>query len=140
LDCDQIADRLKPVRVQGDDPFRLDADRDGLGCETGAEGGGLRSRYGLILRSPPRKKRRVSPSAGRLPSSGGWSPKLAKGTRYKLCSAARCVGLSSYVLKGTAPQTFGKWRVTRGDVRSGLVKISLKVGLRVRASDTVSIR
>jgi hypothetical protein len=33
LNCDDIADRLKPVRVTGSDPYGLDADRDGLGCE-----------------------------------------------------------------------------------------------------------
>jgi hypothetical protein len=33
LDCDQIADMLKPVRVTGSDPYGLDRDRDGLGCE-----------------------------------------------------------------------------------------------------------
>jgi hypothetical protein len=34
LDCDQIADYLKPIHVTGSDPYRLDADGDGLGCES----------------------------------------------------------------------------------------------------------
>jgi endonuclease YncB( thermonuclease family) len=33
LDCDQIPDALEPIRVTGSDPYRLDADGDGLGCE-----------------------------------------------------------------------------------------------------------
>ena len=33
LDCDQIADWKKPIRVIGDDPYRLDEDGDGFGCE-----------------------------------------------------------------------------------------------------------
>ncbi len=33
LDCDQIPDSWKPIRVTGDDPYRLDADGDGWGCE-----------------------------------------------------------------------------------------------------------
>lgn len=39
LDCGQIADRLKPERVTGDDPYALDRDRDGLGCEPSGWGG-----------------------------------------------------------------------------------------------------
>jgi endonuclease YncB( thermonuclease family) len=33
LDCNEIPDRLKPIRVTGSDPYRLDGDGDGLGCE-----------------------------------------------------------------------------------------------------------
>lgn len=33
LDCGEIADSLKPIHVTGSDPYRLDADGDGLGCE-----------------------------------------------------------------------------------------------------------
>jgi micrococcal nuclease len=33
LDCGEIDDSLKPIRVTGDDPYRLDGDDDGLGCE-----------------------------------------------------------------------------------------------------------
>jgi endonuclease YncB( thermonuclease family) len=33
LDCGDIADELKPIRVTGDDPYRLDGEGDGLGCE-----------------------------------------------------------------------------------------------------------
>jgi hypothetical protein len=32
LDCGQIPDSKKPVRVTGDDQYALDRDRDGLGC------------------------------------------------------------------------------------------------------------
>jgi hypothetical protein len=34
LDCDQIADSKKPIRVTGSDRYRLDADGDGIGCES----------------------------------------------------------------------------------------------------------
>jgi hypothetical protein len=33
LDCSQIPDSKKPIHVTGSDPYRLDADGDGLGCE-----------------------------------------------------------------------------------------------------------
>jgi hypothetical protein len=34
LDCGQIDDSKKPIHVSGDDPYRLDADGDDLGCDT----------------------------------------------------------------------------------------------------------
>ncbi len=33
LDCADIADELKPIRVTGDDPYNLDGNDDGWGCE-----------------------------------------------------------------------------------------------------------
>jgi endonuclease YncB( thermonuclease family) len=33
LDCGDISDSLKPIHVSASDPYRLDADGDGLGCE-----------------------------------------------------------------------------------------------------------
>jgi hypothetical protein len=33
LDCGEISDALKPIHVTGSDPYRLDSDGDGLGCE-----------------------------------------------------------------------------------------------------------
>jgi hypothetical protein len=33
LDCADIPDSKKPIRVTGSDPYRLDADGDGRGCE-----------------------------------------------------------------------------------------------------------
>lgn len=35
LDCGEISDSLKPIRVTGSDPYRLDADGDGYGCDAG---------------------------------------------------------------------------------------------------------
>ena len=39
IDCSDIDDSLKPVRVKqpGIDPYWLDADRNGVGCEVQAE-------------------------------------------------------------------------------------------------------
>ncbi len=34
LDCDDINDSLKPIHVTGIDPYRLDGDADGYGCES----------------------------------------------------------------------------------------------------------
>lgn len=34
LDCDDIDDSLKPIHVTGADPYRLDDDDDGYGCES----------------------------------------------------------------------------------------------------------
>lgn len=41
-DCDEIPDGQKPVQVPGEDPFGLDANNDGEGCElpSGGEDGG----------------------------------------------------------------------------------------------------
>jgi hypothetical protein len=33
LNCGDISDSLKPIRVTGSDPYRLDGDGDGYGCE-----------------------------------------------------------------------------------------------------------
>jgi hypothetical protein len=33
LDCSDIAESKKPVHVTGSDPYHLDADGDGHGCE-----------------------------------------------------------------------------------------------------------
>lgn len=33
LDCGDISDSLKPIHVTGSDPYRLDGDGDGLGCD-----------------------------------------------------------------------------------------------------------
>jgi resuscitation-promoting factor RpfB len=46
LYCDQINDASKSVRVTGEDPYQLDRDRDGLGCEVAGEGGGAKSPWG----------------------------------------------------------------------------------------------
>ena len=35
LNCDQIPASKKPVKVTGSDPYNLDADGDGIGCESG---------------------------------------------------------------------------------------------------------
>jgi hypothetical protein len=35
LDCGEIPASKKPVHVTGSDPYRLDADHNGLGCQSG---------------------------------------------------------------------------------------------------------
>lgn len=35
LDCAEIDDDKKPISVTGDDPYGLDRDGDGIGCEAG---------------------------------------------------------------------------------------------------------
>jgi hypothetical protein len=35
LNCDEIPADKKPVRVTGSDPYRLDADHNGIGCQSG---------------------------------------------------------------------------------------------------------
>ncbi len=46
LDCGQMPDAMKPVRVTGADPYGLDTDRDGLGCEVFGVGLAARGRRG----------------------------------------------------------------------------------------------
>lgn len=54
IDCGEISDSLKPIRVTGSDPYRLDADNDGLGCEV--PGGSIQTlaspRRFLAFKSP----------------------------------------------------------------------------------------
>ena len=104
LDCSQIDDALKPVRVTGADQYGLDRDRDGLGCEVSGEGGGSRSPWGLILRRPPRKEA-TSAKVGDTLTVVGWSPRRFRGEDFQLCvtrtSGSACVDSNRYVLKGT---------------------------------------
>jgi hypothetical protein len=74
LDCKDIPDEKTPVRVTGSDPYRLDADRDGLGCELGGGAGGRLSPVGLIIRKPIRKEATLV-RVGQLVWAAGWSPK-----------------------------------------------------------------
>jgi len=148
LDCRQIPDANKPVRVTGADPYRLDADRDGLGCEVSGEGGGTRSPWGLILRKPPRQEA-MSARAGDLLTVVGWSPAAFRGVAYQLCQK-RLTGLVcipgvmpkqplGFVLRGRV-QVFATWRVTRLSGVGGLLTIWLQVRGKLRASDSVPVR
>ena len=71
LDCGQIADAKKPVRVTGADPYGLDADRDGLGCEVSGVGGGRQSPWGLTCASRRGRRRRERRRGTRSLSSAG---------------------------------------------------------------------
>ena len=148
LDCDQIPDSGKPVRVTGADRYRLDRDRDALGCEQVGQGGGARSPWGLILRKPPRKEA-TSANVGDLLTVVGWSPASFKGTNYQLCQK-RPTGLVclpgpmpkqplGFVLKGRL-QTLGTWRVTNLTAVGGVLRVILRVQKKLRAADSVPIR
>jgi len=147
LDCDQISEASKPVRVTGADRYGLDRDRDGLGCELAGQGGGARSPWGLILRKPPRKEA-TSAKPGDLLTVVGWSPASFKGTNYQLCQK-RPTGLVclpgpmpkqplGFVLEGRV-QTLGTWRVTRLTAVGGVLRVILRVHKKLRASDSVQI-
>lgn len=148
LDCGQIPDTKKPVRVTGADPYGLDADRDGLGCKVSGEGGGRQSPWGLILRQPPRKEA-TSAKPGDTLTVVGWSPTSFAGERFRLCNVVKGTGSSRVTcserdgsqaqLTGTV-QTFGTWRVRLGQGDGGVVKLTLRVNGKVRASDTVPLR
>jgi hypothetical protein len=129
-----------PFRVTGEDPYRLDSDRDGLGCEVAGEGGGAKSPWGLILRNPP-KKEAVSAKVGTTLRAVGWSPASFAGEKYELCaqrgSTTRCVP-GKAALAGRL-QTFGTWKVAAGESAAGKFKLSLRVKGKVRASDTVPL-
>lgn len=143
LDCGEIPAALKPVRVTGRDQYRLDRDRDGLGCDVGRKGGGKKSPWGLILRRPPKKEAKTV-RVGDVLTVAGWSPRGLKGKTYELCVmiplGRTCAHKGrAWTLNG-AVQVFGKWRVARGEGRKGLFRLSLQVAGRIRASDTVALR
>lgn len=141
LDCDQISDAKKPIRVTGADAYGLDRDRDGLGCEV-LSGGGRQSPWGLILRKG--RKEATNVRVGDTLTVVGWSPRVMKGKPYQLCvtrtNGVVCEDSNAYALNGTVPEKFGTWKVARGEGRRGVFKLSLKVQGRIRASDTVPLR
>jgi hypothetical protein len=139
LDCGQINDALTPVRVTGNDPYGLDRDKDGLGCEIGGQGGGTRSPWGLILRKPPRKEALIA-KVGDTLTVAGWSPSLQKGKPFELCvrkPGGRCRP-GKRGLTGTV-QVLGTWKVARGDVSGGFLRLMLRAAGRNRADDSVRI-
>jgi hypothetical protein len=140
LDCKDIPDAKTPVRVTGSDPYGLDADRDGLGCEVGGGAGGTLSPFGLIIRKPIRKEATLV-SVGQVVWAAGWSPKRFTGKRFELCAVkagGRCV-------KGARPlrgklQIFGRWTVSGRDVSGGSFRLRLRVQGRARAVDSVRVQ
>lgn len=142
LDCGQITAAKKPIRVTGDDPYGLDADRDGLGCVVSRKGGGKQSPWGLILRKPPRKEA-TSVQVGDMLTVYGWSPRSRKGEGFQLCVArldgVKCQNSSRYVFNGSV-QRFDTWKVARGERRGdGVFEMSLRVKGGIRAVDTVPV-
>lgn len=142
LDCGQIADAKKPIRVTGEDRYGLDANRDGLGCELKGKGGGRQSPWGLILRKPPHKEATTVKVGDRL-TVVGWSPESRKSEGFQLCvsrlDGVECRTSSRYVLSGKV-QTLAVWKVAPGERRDGVFELSLRVRGAIRASDTVSMR
>jgi hypothetical protein len=111
------------------------------------DNGRTRSPWGLVIQRPPGTEA-ASADAGDLLTIVGWSPASFKGVRYQLCQK-RPTGLVcipgpmpkqdlGYVLKGGV-QTLGTWRVTRLSGVAGVLKIKLRVGWRLRASDSVPL-
>jgi hypothetical protein len=100
------------VRVTGADQYRLDRDRDGLGCEIAGEGGGGRSPYGLTIRKPPRKEATVV-RLGDTVTLAGWSPASMRGQPFRVSAGAR---IGDTVAKGLLTgkvQVFGTTKMTR---------------------------
>jgi hypothetical protein len=149
LDCSQIDDALKPVRVTGADQYGLDRDRDGFGCDVAGEGGGARSPWGLILQKPRGKEARTA-RVGETLFAVGWSPRAMKGTDYQLCvlspAALTCKQTLDGGLTGTV-QGFGTWKVVRQQVVRGVLKVVLRArrgatstSFQTKTFDTVPIR
>jgi hypothetical protein len=144
LDCGQIPDSKKPIRVTGEDQYGLDRDADGLACEIAGDGGGAKSPWGLILRKPPRKEA-LSAKVGNTLTVAGWSPASARGQPFVLCAVSgrrvitcqQNVGLRGE-LKGTV-QIFDTWPIQRRQVVGGVFKLTLQVKGKIKASDTVPI-
>lgn len=138
LNCADIASAKRPVRVTGDDPYGLDADEDGVGCE---DSGGAESPWGLILRRPV-KKEAVSVGLGETLTVVGWSPPISHGQPYELC-VTRGSKQSCVPGRGTlAPriQTFGAWKVKTGERSGKVFKLSVRYKGKNRAADTVPLR
>ncbi len=111
------------------------------------DNGSSRSPWGLIIQKPPGTEASAA-EVGDLLTIVGWSPASFKGVRYQLCQK-RPTGLVcipgpmpkqdlGYVLKGRV-QSLGTWRVTRLSGVAGVLKISLRVERRLRASDSVGL-
>ena len=146
LDCGQIRAARKPVRVTGTDPYDLDRDRDGIGCEpsgwgsTGS-GSGQFSRWGLIIRRPVRKEAQQV-RVGNTVWVFGWSPKAFKGRRFEVCTVGtrrgRCIKPVRR-LNGKN-QVFSTWTVRRSDTSGGLLRLRIRVNGRGRADDGVRVQ
>ena len=137
LDCTQIDDSMKPVRVTGADPYGLDRDRNGLGCELDQQPPYTLSPWGVILRKPPRKEA-TSARVGDVLTVVGWSPFNYKGANYNLCIQQRRgfrYVLGRGLLTG-AIQTFGTVNVASKDGRGGRFTLWLDAKSKARAHPT----
>jgi hypothetical protein len=116
IDCGDIPDAKTPVRVTGNDPYALDRDKDGSGCEVG--GGGAQSPVGV----------------GDTLTVVDWSPASAEGSKYELCASR---GSQADMRVG---ETFGVWKVKAGERSGSAFKVTLRVGEKNRAPDIVPLR
>lgn len=136
LNCDEIAESKKPIRVTGSDPYALDRDRDGLGCERSDN---TANTWGLVIRQG--KKEAVTTKVGDSLKVVGWSPSSASGAKYELCAARgsgmRCVPAKRALTQGV--QVLGAWKVASGEGRKGNFTLSLRVKGRSRAADSVRL-
>jgi len=136
LNCDEIAESKKPIRVTGGDPYELDRDRDGLGCELSDN---TANTWGVVLRKG--KKEAVATKAGDSLRVVGWSPTSASGAAYELC-ALRSTGMNCLPAKRALTQgvqVLGVWKVSASEGRNGNFSLSLRVKGRVRAADSVRL-
>lgn len=136
LNCGDIPEAKKPVRVTGADPYQLDRDRDGLGCELSDNASNT---WGLVLRKD--KKEAVTARAGDSLRVVGWVPSLAIGQGYQLCAkrgtGTRCVAATRALTRGI--QVLGVWKVARDEATTAGFTLALRVKGQGRASDTVRI-
>lgn len=140
LSCREIDRAKKPVRVTGADRYRLDPKGLGVACLVATAG--PESAWGLILRSSNNTESRRARIGDEL-RVVGWSPRSAAGKGFQLCAVLRlggaCLGSSGNVLNGRVTQTLGVWKVQRDDITAGALKVTLLVGGKIRAVDSVLV-
>ena len=138
LDCGQIAASKRPVRVFGGDPYGLDRDRDGVGCESGAAP--AVSNWGVIVRSAP-KKEAVSVQVGQTVFLVGWGPRAAKGATVDLCTArGGCIRSPIKVSGAGNVQRFASTKVKASQLAGGRLTVRLRSSGQVHAADEAVVR
>ncbi len=141
LDCGDILDSKKPIRVTGSDQYSLDRDGDGVACEIDGQGfppptSTRRITYRLSLEKPLGTTIKQI-HRGEKFRVVIWSPNLPFGrkVRYGLCvnktKGEQCYSNKSWNLT-FGYRRIGFWVVTPNEGRHGVLTITLKVeGQRV---------